>query len=208
MGTSAENAAADAAPLAPNKASARSVGEPTAEPGLEAEAEDVKSAEDTGTSRMVDQRQQEAPESLPDETAVEAQGLPASPVRPAEGHLTFDPNIVTEIVHREAQGIAGIIELSGSFIDGWMKGKSRGIRVEEHGEEAYTLRLNVIVEYGTNCPELVKLARERITEAILHMTGRQTRRIDIHIAGIKDRAHREEHAEEIHAIGEEHGIDF
>lgn len=188
METKPENASTDAAPLAPSSVSSRRSAEAAA-----AEATPP-------SSDPADVPKTPAPEDPP-----VAEPVPESK---AEGHLTFDHSIVTEIAHREAQSIPGVVELSGSFIDGWMRGKSRGIKVEEHGEEAYTLKLNLIVEYGSNCAELFQITRNRISHAIKHMTGREVRRIDVHIAGIKSPSPKDEPPESFDSIGEEHGIDF
>lgn len=208
MDTQADNASTDAAPLAPAGASATG-DDPSPDarlartrPGTEGpSAAEHTAAEETAHDA-------DAARPARKGAGGDKEGAETIPESKAEGHLSFDHRIVTEIAHYEAHNIPGIVELSGSFMDGWMKGKSKGIKVEEHGEEAYTLRLNVIVEYGSNCEELFKAARDRISYAVKHMTGREVRRIDMHIAGIKDPARKEEHSEELEAIGEEHGIDF
>jgi uncharacterized alkaline shock family protein YloU len=128
----------------------------------------------------------------------------------SDANLSFDHSIVVDIAHREASKMGGVIEMSGGFMDGWMKSRSRGIKVEEigqAGESAYSLRLNVIVEFGTNCPDLCKKLRERIAKSVLHHTGRPARRIHIHVAGIKDPPQRDEHEDE-EPFAEEHGIGF
>ena len=124
-----------------------------------------------------------------------------------QGRLTFDPSIVIEIAQHEARAMDEIIDLSGGFIDGWMKGRSKGIRVEET-DDAYTIRLNVIIRYGTNCPDLFQQLRERISTQIQLMTGKQVSTIDIHIAGVKDSPGDESSDDLDHPIGEDIGINF
>ena len=125
-----------------------------------------------------------------------------------EGVLTFDRSIVEEIAHREASKMAGIVNLSGGFMDGWMKNRAKGIKVEETAQESYTLRLNVFVEYGTSCPELFKSLQKNIAAVIKHHTGKSVERIDIHVAGIKDVAPADEPDEDDGPFGEELGIGF
>lgn len=125
-----------------------------------------------------------------------------------EGVLTFDRSIVEEIAHREASKMAGIVHLSGGFMDGWMKNRAKGIKVEETTQESYTLRLNVFVEYGTSCPELFKSLQKNIAAVVKHHTGKSVERIDIHVAGIKDVAPVDEPDEDDGPFGEELGIGF
>jgi uncharacterized alkaline shock family protein YloU len=122
----------------------------------------------------------------------------------SEGSLDFDPAIITEIAMREASEIEGIAELTG----GW---RTKGVQVgesNEDGEEGYVLDLRIAVEYGVNCVALTETIRARIAGAILQMTGRKTKAINVHVTAIRERGHREEHHEEGPSLGEEHGIDF
>jgi uncharacterized alkaline shock family protein YloU len=132
----------------------------------------------------------------------------ADPPRPdggaSEGSLAFDPAIITEIAMREASEIEGIAELTG----GW---RTKGVQVGESsdgGDEGYVLDLRIAVEYGVNCLALSETIRSRIAGAILLMTGRKTRAINIHVTAIRERGLREEHHDEGPSLGEEHGIDF
>ena len=122
----------------------------------------------------------------------------------SEGSLDFDPAIITEIAMREASEIEGIAELTG----GW---RTKGVQVgesNEDGKEGYVLDLRIAVEYGVNCVALTETIRARIAGAILQMTGRKTKAINVHVTAIRERGHREEHHEEGPSLGEEHGIDF
>jgi uncharacterized alkaline shock family protein YloU len=122
----------------------------------------------------------------------------------SEGSIDFDPAIITEIAMREASEIEGIAELTG----GW---RTKGVQVgesNEDGKEGYVLDLRIAVEYGVNCVALTETIRARIAGAILQMTGRKTKAINVHVTAIRERGHREEHHEEGPSLGEEHGIDF
>jgi len=127
------------------------------------------------------------------------------------GKLTFDPSIVTSIAITEAQKIDGIIELTGSFMDDWVLRRGKGVHVEEEasdeGGEAYSLDLKLSVEYGVDCVKLAEKVRERIAKEIKRVTGRDTRKIDIHVTGI---GHKEAPAEphEDEPVAEGTGIDF
>jgi uncharacterized alkaline shock family protein YloU len=123
---------------------------------------------------------------------------------PSDGSLAFDPSIITEIAMREASEIEGIAELTG----GW---RTKGVQVgesSEDGAEGYVLDLRIAVEYGVNCVALSETIRSRIAGAILQMTGKKTKAINIHVTAIREKGLREEHHEEGPSLGEEHGIDF
>ena len=124
-----------------------------------------------------------------------------------QGQLTFDPSIAIEIAQHEARSMEEVIDLSGGFIDGWMKGRTKGVRVEE-SDDSYSIRLNLVIRYGTNCPELFKQLRERISSQVLMMTGKPVSAINIHIAGIKETSDRETNEDLDHPIGEDFGINF
>ena len=134
----------------------------------------------------------------------QSQKASAQPQPQADGSLDFDPAIITEIAMREASEIEGIAELTG----GW---RTKGVQVgesSEGGEEGYVLDLRIAVEYGVNCMALSETIRSRIAGAILQMTGRKTKVINVHVTAIREKGHREEHHEEGPSLGEEHGIDF
>ena len=146
-----------------------------------------------------------APESS--ESGRQRAARPTETGEPNKGSLTFDPSIAIEIAHHEARKMDEVLELSGGFIDGWMKGRSKGIKIEE-ADDAYSVRLNIIVKYGTNCPELANQLRERIENEIRHMTGREVRNVHIHIAGVKAAPSGEPTDDLDHAIDEDYGINF
>ncbi len=135
----------------------------------------------------------------------------AQPSEPEEGRLSFAPTIITDVVQRAAREIEGVVELTGSFIDNLRPGSTRGVAVTEVGEGDaghYDLSLKLSVEYGTDCVAIAEAIRERVADAVQRMTGRDVRRIDIHVTGIASRREEGRPSEDAGEISEEHGIDF
>ncbi|MHC4202766.1 MAG: Asp23/Gls24 family envelope stress response protein [Planctomycetota bacterium] len=127
----------------------------------------------------------------------------SAPPVAADGEPSSDAAAISEIAVREAGEIEGVAELTG----GW---RTTGVRVTEpEGENGgYVIDLRLAVEYGVDCVALAETIRSRIAGAIHRTAGRETRAVNVHFTGIRDKGLPEETHEEGAPLGEEQGIDF
>jgi uncharacterized alkaline shock family protein YloU len=121
----------------------------------------------------------------------------------ADGGPGSDAGTISEIAVREAGEIEGVAELTG----GW---RTKGVRVTEPESEngGYVIDLHLAVDYGVDCVALAETIRSRIARAIRRTAGRETRAVNVHFTGVRDKGSPEEPHEEDAALGEERGIDF
>ncbi len=172
--------------------------------------EGEKADEAEASEKPVDEKARKAPRKR--KPAKKSTKKAAKGDGPAEGELTFDPGIITEIAIREAHQIGGIVQLTGSFMDDWVLRRGKGVHVAEvadNGHESYSLDLKISVEYGVDCVKLAEEVRQRIAKAIKTMTGKTTRQIDVHVTGIGQRpADVQDDGQDDAPVEEGTGIDF
>jgi uncharacterized alkaline shock family protein YloU len=188
IATPVTNAESDGAPTADDAT-------PEPETDQTADVDSDTTESEAKQDEQVDDVPEVTPETETPETAIDS-------------NLTFDHGIIVEIARVEAAKMDGIVEMSGGFMDGWMRARSRGIKVEPVGNDSYSLRLNLIVKYGASCVEISNKLKKRIAETVKHTTGKTVEPIQIHIAGIKEVTQREDHEDPNDPFGEGDGIGF
>ncbi|MCB1069997.1 MAG: Asp23/Gls24 family envelope stress response protein [Verrucomicrobia bacterium] len=105
------------------------------------------------------------------------------------GSVHIHNNVIATIAHQAAVKVPGVVEMTGSLVDGLagMIGKKtadRGIRVEFEDNEVL-LELHVILEYGVRIPHVAWQLQTDVKEAVEQMTGKHVRSIQVIVQGIK-----------------------
>ena len=98
-------------------------------------------------------------------------------------------SVIEKIVYNETLSIDGIVRFGGTThkenFNMFVRGrKPRGIAVEI-GEDEVAVKLNISVKYGVNIPQLAGTVKEKITRAIVSMTGYEVRAITIEVGEIQ-----------------------
>ena len=95
------------------------------------------------------------------------------------GTLELADSVVRTIVHQETTPVDGVMGVGGYTTEEGAKRLRRGSSLSgvkmERGPGEIALSLSVFVKYGVNIPGLAARVRERLSEAVLEMTGYQLR---------------------------------
>lgn len=93
--------------------------------------------------------------------------------------------IIAGLAATEVDGIAGMVGgIKGELVE--LLGKknlSKGVIVEV-GEEAISLELSVIVDFGASIPEVCKNVQEKVKAAVETMTGLIVDEVNVRVAGV------------------------
>ena len=105
-----------------------------------------------------------------------------------EGAIKIAPEVVAIIAGLAATEIEGVAGMSGGFAGdiAEMLGRnnlSKGVEVEV-GEEETTIDLFIVVEYGSQIPEVAWKIQDNVQEAIESMTGLEVLAVNVHVQGV------------------------
>ena len=106
------------------------------------------------------------------------------------GRVILNNNVYSVIAHEAADRVPGVIELSGTLVDGLAdiigkKSRDRGIRVAIGSENAITIELTVVLEYGISIPETCGALQIEVRTAIENMTGEKVQAVNVTVQGIR-----------------------
>jgi uncharacterized alkaline shock family protein YloU len=106
------------------------------------------------------------------------------------GAVRIHNNVISVIAHEAADRVAGVVELSGTLVDGFadMIGKGsrdRGIRVAVESENTITVDLTVVLEYGVNIPETCGKLQNEVRKSVEDMTGKKVQAVNVSVQGIR-----------------------
>jgi len=106
------------------------------------------------------------------------------------GRVDIHNNVYSVIAHEAADRVPGVIELSGTLVDGLAdiigkKSRDRGIRVAIGSENAITIELTVVLEYGISIPETCGALQIEVRTAIENMTGEKVQAVNVTVQGIR-----------------------
>lgn len=116
------------------------------------------------------------PEGRPDETGL--------------GSVRIHNNVISVIAHEAADRVPGVVELSGTLVDGLAdiigkRSRDRGIRVAVESENSITVELTVVLEYGVNIPEVCGKLQEEVCQSVEDMTGKHVQAVNVSVQGIR-----------------------
>jgi uncharacterized alkaline shock family protein YloU len=105
------------------------------------------------------------------------------------GAVQIHNNVISSIARLAALKVAGVAELSGSFVDGLagMIGKKpmdSGIRVELV-DNAVVLDLHVVLEFGVRIPHVAWQIQSEVRQAVEQMTGKSVRHVNVVVQGLR-----------------------
>lgn len=105
------------------------------------------------------------------------------------GSINIHNNVFSIIARETALKVPGVVELSGSFVDGLAgmigkKNMDRGIIVDVE-ENSVSIQLHVVLEFGVRIPEVGWQLQNEVRKAIQQMTGKTVTKVDIIVQGIR-----------------------
>ena len=107
------------------------------------------------------------------------------------GSIRIANEVVRIIAGIAASEVKGIVGMSGGVADGFAellmkKNLAKGVKVEV-GERQVAVDLFVVMEYGSNIPEIACQVQENVKRAIESMTGLEVVEVNVHIQGVEFR---------------------
>ncbi len=106
------------------------------------------------------------------------------------GSVRIHNNVISVIAHEAADRVPGVVELSGTLVDGLgeligKRSHDRGIRVAVASENTITVELTVVLEYGVNIPETCGKLQAEVRQSIEDMTGKKVQAVNVSVQGIR-----------------------
>jgi len=106
------------------------------------------------------------------------------------GSVRIHNNVISVIAHEAADNVPGVIELSGTLVDGLAdiigkRSRDRGIRVAVQSENTITIELTVVLEYGVNIPETCGALQNEVRTSVEEMTGKKVQAVNVSVQGIR-----------------------
>lgn len=116
------------------------------------------------------------------------------------GAVQIHNNVIATIVRLAALKVPGVVEMSGTFVDGLagMIGKKagdRGIRVDI-AENAVQLELHVVLEFGVRIPQVAWQIQNEVRQAVEQMTGKSVKAVNVVVQSLRLRGEKGAEAEE------------
>lgn len=128
-------------------------------------------------------------------------GEPAgSEITCVEGHLpeddgstlVIDSDVVEKIVAIACRSVDGILQMKGNLISSIQEGFggtdiTKGVQVEMVGDDACTVSVSIIMEYGKSARKIFEELHDRITEKIGSMTGLAVKSVNVRVVNVMTR---------------------
>lgn len=145
---------------------------------IAAGTEKVAATEQAATTEKVngDQAATESGEKVPDS------GI---------GYIEVAEEVISIVASLAACDVTGVAGMSTGFREGISKffGKSnlaKGVRIKMEGKTVNVF-VYVIVEYGTNIPEVALKIQKKVKDAVESMTEYEVNYVDVHVEGVERR---------------------
>ena len=109
-----------------------------------------------------------------------------------ESTLTIDNTVVEKIVAITCRSVDGILQMKGNLISSIQEGFggtdiTKGVSVEMVGEDACTVSVSIILEYGKSAPKIFRELHDKISEKITDMTGLRVNSVNVRITNVMTR---------------------
>jgi len=105
------------------------------------------------------------------------------------GAVQIHNNVIATIARLAALKVPGVVEMSGTFVDGLAgmigrKTTDRGIHVEVD-DNAVILELHVVLEYGVRIPEVAWRVQHEVRQAVEQMTGKTAKAVNVIVQSVR-----------------------
>ena len=109
-----------------------------------------------------------------------------------ESTLSIDGGVVEKIVAMTAREVDGVLQLKGNLINSLpgLRGSdtTKGVSVEMSGDDACTVNIAVILEYGKSAPRVFQELHDKVAGAIETMTGLKVTAVNVRVTNVLSRA--------------------
>ena len=125
-------------------------------------------------------------ENLPTNVQLDANG---------NGSVVFATDVIATIAGLAATEVEGVASMAGSAGSSSLadiftrknqssKSLTRGVRVDLGENNAVTIHLTIVVDYGSPIPEVAGNIQENVKKAIETMSGLTVSSVDVHVQGV------------------------
>ena len=106
--------------------------------------------------------------------------------------LAIDSDVVEKIVAITCRSVDGILQMKGNFLTSIQEGFggtdiTKGVQVEMVGDDACTVNVSIIMEYGKSAKKIFSELHDRITEKITDMTGLRVNAVNVRVVNVMTR---------------------
>ena len=109
-----------------------------------------------------------------------------------ESTLSIHGGVVEKIVAMTAREVDGVLQLKGNLINSLpgLRGSdtTKGVSVEMSGDDACTVNIAVILEYGKSAPRVFQELHDKVAGAIETMTGLKGTAGNVRVTNVLTRA--------------------
>ena len=113
------------------------------------------------------------------------EAAPAPALASPLGRITISHDAVAHIVGRvaaEAYGVVGMASRKRLLTRDRLR---QGVPVRGRGDDAVTIELSVVVEYGLNLAEVASTLRNRVQYEVERLTGLQVKDVEVRIQDVR-----------------------
>ena len=106
--------------------------------------------------------------------------------------LAIDSDVVEKIVAITCRSVDGILQMKGNLLTSIQEGFggtdiTKGVQVEMVGDDACTVSVSIIMEYGKSAKKIFTELHDRITEKITDMTGLRVKAVNVRVVNVMTR---------------------
>lgn len=106
------------------------------------------------------------------------------------GSVRIHNNVISVIAQEAASQVPGVVELSGTLVDGLAdmigkRSRDRGIRVAVESENTIAIDLTVVLEFGVNIPEVCGKLQVEVRQSVQDMTGKKVQAVNVSVQGVR-----------------------
>lgn len=103
-------------------------------------------------------------------------------------NVNISKDVISGIAMNTAKDVNGIAAITGKFTASdikelYKKNVGNGVRIE-YLDDGIVMDVFVVVEYGSNIPEIAKELQESVINAVSTMTGLNVLRVNVNVVGV------------------------
>lgn len=109
------------------------------------------------------------------------------------GGINIAEDVIASIASTAALEVKGVFDMASSLasdIASGILGKknpSKGVKIIFDKDGEFEITIGIIAEYDSCIPEVAKAVQQKVSEAVLNMTGHSASQININVASVAQR---------------------
>lgn len=109
------------------------------------------------------------------------------------GGINIAEDVIASIASTAALEVKGVLDMASSLASDLASGilgkknSSKGVKIVFDKDGGFEITIGIIAEYDSRIPDVAKAVQERVSEAVLNMTGHSATQININVVGVAQR---------------------